>query len=1386
MCIPALVVCLAGAKTHQVSTSAVLTAFLRLSASCGGVYFPDATRDHPINGLYLIFSHKSRHIYFGETTTSNRVFQHWHAALGQPSQRVHYAMQRQGPSNFHCITVNLPDGIDRKALEVALIRKFDGFGKYLLNEKCRPTRRPDGKARATEIAVSRFFDPPPTQRFHQTHFHRPYRRVGYSPTLSIAPCRIPTVILYPNGFGGALEGLRLTGCYDVRLIVAFSLETAASLRSRFKIPVFVHDVLHCPLVHLTQKLETCWPRKRWTELLVQGTVLPETSCDGTVSSAAITLHHVLDVCALMAVRHFWFYTSSKVIPQIRSSHSYYTSTFQLHHYIPSGGDGTIISDVDLLTHAQVFSDSPIPAANVLPHLPDDTVFRSLAGAVISNIHSPAPSLHRAFSVHDPEHPPRALLVDEIKVLMGYGYNHDHEFYDNQARRWYAFDVPPPIALAFGRALVGIVLDNYGLKWDVRPPARDALPIAPTTYTVYPGDMLSHSLDTCMAASLGQSFSVITVVRGTHDTTTTDVLRRFRGRCGAFFNGSIRSVPLHRGLRALRLGHLPAIMVFSVRVVDPLSDSTMDLLHQIWKTKFRASSVPAAFRRLEYWDLHRLYRVCGDVPNQPELVAGARRNLTRLSNIFYNSHPNPRISFRIQGLYGLNRRSIHKLCFSFLRSLRIPDAAKQFVLNHMTVSFTKSRSIGELICNFRGFCDSWSPTAPWVCSCSYLQRLFGIIPGDDTQAPGGGSYHIHARFDQCHGVMHQRVLHSNMRDSLAPAVDDIHDMLRSALYPFLCDAKRFACSIRRTPDLSSLHMSTNPTIGITAAELPVAQMAIRLGFHYSRESSSLYDKVARSTTTAPGLTVDNDDTEAFMDATSLYPGRQAVVSYLDKNAGLGSLVCPHLYWHTLNDTFWTNPDYVRTDHNAATLTAVHYSAYTTHGWESIGRFHATAPPGNIPFIFGKFKSNRKYRTVLSAFKHPLKTVYARVALALRVVILALTADTSDPWNANLNAPFDARFIKTNTDEAIRRVRASNPGCATHIDAYGGDVAKMFDKLPCPIVITAVEYALSKSLSVSRRYNLRTATRQHITINLRDGCGHRIGRSYQGEGIITISFVMIMTVCRHYCFKTHFYFACVYFLLVLGVPQGGSLSDPMSKIFCMYCEYMWLSSLFDFSKISGHGEIRSCDMTPTGRATFSRHIGFALDPADDTVLSVAVFKRYADDCRLIMAYDPSVPSGAAVSAALISLYKTGCYKDPCTLDDEERGISFPFMQGFYVFSPECRVFYTVKNALPIITTRTRRIRALQHFRSYAQDPATLRFACLMGKLAEIDAVASDDESLTMAVALFSLEWHLLSFPIKLVRKALFKKAANTGDTKWVEIAAVVAVIFKYFEAHLPAPP
>jgi hypothetical protein len=58
------------------------------------------------------------------------------------------------------------------------------------------------------------------------------------------------------------------------------------------------------------------------------------------------------------------------------------------------------------------------------------------------------------------------------------------------------------------------------------------------------------------------------------------------------------------------------------------------------------------------------------------------------------------------------------------------------------------------------------------------------------------------------------------------------------------------------------MSTNHTIGITAAELPVAQMAIGLGFHYSRGSSNLYDKVARSTTTAPSLNVDNGDTEAF--------------------------------------------------------------------------------------------------------------------------------------------------------------------------------------------------------------------------------------------------------------------------------------------------------------------------------------------------------------------------------------------------------------------------------------------------------------------------------------------------------------------------------------------
>ena len=603
-------------------------------------------------------------------------------------------------------------------------------------------------------------------------------------------------------------------------------------------------------------------------------------------------------------------------------------------------------------------------------------------------------------------------------------------------------------------------------------------------------------------------------------------------------------------------------------------------------------------------------------------------------------------------------------------------------------------------------------------------------------------------------------------------------LARTLRAFLSDVQRFACAIRRVPlsSFPTLVSAPDASVSIPVELLPVARVCASLGFRFTPRCAALCTDIFHRETIYTSSVASASDVSAFTAAI----GDAGVVSYLDKNAGLGCIVCPHLFWHTLRDTFWRNPDYSRTTLTHATLLVLHLKAYTSGRWSCVGPFQPRAPPAHTPFLFGKYKSNRKNRPVLSAFRHCLKTVYKRIALALRVCLL--TVVRAGAWDANVSTTFDApRLLVRDVNRAVSELLDYDSLLSAswiHTDAYAGDVSSMFDKLPCTVVMRAVAWVLDSASALSSRYNLRSSSRRHVTINLRDPTGHRIGISYGGEGVLTVAFPMLLNICEHYCFQTYFLFADTFFRLQLGVPQGGSLSDPLSKAFCIYCEHQWLASLFDLQRFPPSGVIRSCDMTSTGRAYFSAACGFPLLAADDSPLAFAILKRYADDCRAVVVYDARSPTGAAVANAFINAYRSDCYIRPCSLDDEERGRSFHFMQGYYTFFPQCAVEYVVKNALPLLTRHQRLIRSLQHYDSYGQSPSTLRYATVMGKLAEIDAISSSVHLLLRALLLQAVEFSYLGYPCSLLCRALKAKFRQTGCTFWLDACPLVTSVMRTF--------
>lgn len=325
-------------------------------------------------------------------------------------------------------------------------------------------------------------------------------------------------------------------------------------------------------------------------------------------------------------------------------------------------------------------------------------------------------------------------------------------------------------------------------------------------------------------------------------------------------------------------------------------------------------------------------------------------------------------------------------------------------------------------------------------------------------------------------MHARVFNSNLNGKCVPAASSIAKELVQAIRPFLRDVRRFACALMRVPirHFPTLCVGVKPVLNVDVDLLPLVYAVRELGFTFNRSPLSAVQTFLRSERLfhpdTNSLIPSTTEALALREVLSL-PGGEGVVMYLDKNSGMGAVLCPRLYWHVLRDALWSNPDYSITTHSPTSLHVLHSLAYKRGDWKRVACYRSSGKPANEPFLFGKNKSNAKYRTVLSAYHHCLKRVHARVAAALRFCLMAVTGDGAFDLNPHdtLNTPSK---LTTCTNNAVNML-SKFYGDRTGVDWYAGDISSMFDKLPCSIVMRAVDYVLELASKTAggTRYQLR---------------------------------------------------------------------------------------------------------------------------------------------------------------------------------------------------------------------------------------------------------------------------------------------------------------------------
>jgi hypothetical protein len=240
----------------------------------------------------------------------------------------------------------------------------------------------------------------------------------------------------------------------------------------------------------------------------------------------------------------------------------------------------------------------------------------------------------------------------------------------------------------------------------------------------------------------------------------------------------------------------------------------------------------------------------------------------------------------------------------------------------------------------------------------------------------------------------------------------------------------------------------------------------------------------------------------------------------------------------------------------------------------------------------------------------------------------------------------------------------------------------------------------------------------------------------------------------------------------------MSDPLSKIYCVYCEHLWRDSMFDSTRFNSRsGLVRMCDLTDSGFVAIAALVTAPLDRHSTTPLLCVFYRRYADDSRSVAYYDARSPTAALVAKALSSLYKTDCYIKPCVLEDEEEGASFLFLQGHFSFGARgCSSSYVHKNGASLLAGAPRTFRTLQHFWSYGQSNRALRLATVCGKLCEVRCFCSDLYSRLGAILSLCVEFKSLEFPVSVIASALHRQFSTTSDVFWSRLASVIHRIYR----------
>ena len=177
--------------------------------------------------------------------------------------------------------------------------------------------------------------------------------------------------------------------------------------------------------------------------------------------------------------------------------------------------------------------------------------------------------------------------------------------------------------------------------------------------------------------------------------------------------------------------------------------------------------------------------------------------------------------------------------------------------------------------------------------------------------------------------------------------------------------------------------------------------------------------------------------------------------------------------------------------------------------------------------------------------------------------------------------------------------------------------MYDWLPQQDIIKAIDWVL--------KHVQRKARRSHVTVVYKETKKIRLGKSYNSDASVSISFQQIFEVSCFQLENAFFQLNGIVFLQLLGIPIGGFGSPSFSMTVCISYEFQFMCSIYDH-------------------------------------LSFISFFRYFDDLRAVVVYKSSdITSKSLVSNLLPQLQYDTYHPSMKLVLEQASNNTFKFVEG-----------------------------------------------------------------------------------------------------------------------------